>query len=81
MPDIATLVQAGAVGMFFGFLVLIGVLAKLIAPIIQKTIDLFSNHVTELSRIIDERLGAMTKSMDELKDSIDKWQDKEHPTA
>jgi hypothetical protein len=76
----------GAVGMFVAFLALIGVVTARLAPIAQKLIELVGNHMSDLSKIIQESLGSMTDSLNNLKDSIDglredtqKWRDKEGP--
>jgi F0F1-type ATP synthase membrane subunit b/b' len=81
MPDLDAFVQYGAVGMFLAFLVFLGLIAKLVTPIIQKSMELASNHLTDLTTTIDTRLGKLTESIDKLQSTIDRWQDQEHPTA
>lgn len=86
--NLEAFVQYGAVGLFLAFLVFLGLIAKLVAPIVQKAMELASNHLTDLAAIIDTRLSEMIKgttelkeSIDSLRDNIEKWQNKEHPTA
>jgi hypothetical protein len=81
MPDLATFVQAGAVGICLALFLLIGLIVKVTAPIVQKAMELASNHLTDLAAIIDTRLGKLTESIDKLQSTIDRWQDQEHPTA
>lgn len=69
-------VQYGAVGLFLAFLGTICILARLIAPIVQKALDIASNHLGDLTQIIadlGEHVRALKESVDALRGDIREW--------